>query len=89
MFETCDLIVSRVYTVVMCARARFSKNLGAASDHRTKPGTLPKIGAGRLGSGRSSASSAKQHYLSKSRYVPGEQASYVGVGWSRNVYGYW
>ena len=53
----------------------FRKNLG--TDNRTKPGMLPKIGAGRLGSGRSSASSAKQHYLSKARYVPGQFSACV------------
>ncbi|ELU11331.1 hypothetical protein CAPTEDRAFT_20073 [Capitella teleta] len=39
-----------------------------------KPGALPKIGntvASRLNSGRSSASSAKHLYMSKSRYMPG------------------
>lgn len=49
-------------------------NLRSGSSVVPKINALPKISAAqsRVSSGRSSASSAKQHYMSRSRYIPGQ-----------------
>ncbi|XP_013413842.1 serine/threonine-protein kinase ICK isoform X1 [Lingula anatina] len=58
------------------------------SSLKEKPVHKPVGAVGRMGSGRSSASSAKQHYLNKARYLPGintrESAKYSASTWGTN-----